>query len=61
MYETKKDKYETCPVCGKIFYIGMMTEWIYKKYDKNAKSYERRKLFCGWNCMRKWEKANEGR
>lgn len=43
-----------CYLCGKEFlYTGC--EYIYRRQNKG-----KRLLFCGWNCMRKWEKENEG-
>ena len=43
-----------CPVCKKEFYV-YSGDWIYKKSHYEKKTT----YFCGWNCMREWEKKNE--
>lgn len=58
---TQKDKYnpifKTCAVCGKLFILPSQ-EYVYKKY-KGHGTNQRRVFFCGWTCMRQWEKEHE--
>ncbi len=42
----------TCPVCGKKFGSLAFEQWIYK-----IRVVDGTLFFCGWNCMRKYEKA----
>lgn len=50
-----------CAVCGKHVERLYMDEWIYKKFVYGHKKDEWAKTlyFCGWNCMRKYEKEQE--
>lgn len=46
-----------CPVCGREFYAPDSNMWGFYKFVRgNAYENYNRRLFCGWNCVRKWEK-----
>lgn len=47
-----------CAQCGKEFWFDG-DEYIYKKNVKNGKENSKVLNFCGWNCMRKFEKEKE--
>ena len=47
--------YRTCRVCRKRFWVEDVERYIYHKHPWG----ERENWFCGWNCMRKWEKRRE--
>jgi len=49
--------FKKCKVCGKSF-IMPSQEYVYKAYE-GKESDRRRIFFCGWTCMRQWEKAHE--
>jgi len=55
--ESKQDKSVLCQceVCGKNVFVPVIGMWTYKKADHHANGNI--KYFCGWNCMRKYEKA----
>ena len=46
-----------CAVCGKEVFIPVVGYWVYKKMD--YMDDKEMKYFCGWNCMRKYEKEYE--
>lgn len=50
-----KECYYTCAECGETIYIPMISYYIYKRQLNNKK----RLIFCGWNCMRAYEKRIE--
>lgn len=39
-----------CPVCGKVFWVGSIEDWVYKV---------NRRVICSWGCLRKAEKAGK--
>lgn len=45
----------TCDICGKEFYFNGET-YLYKKVTGEGKKTKTH-YFCGWNCMRKYEKS----
>lgn len=45
-----------CPICGKEFYTGQYIDYVYKRTIDGKILY-----FCGWNCMRKSDKEQEGK
>lgn len=52
-----------CPVCGKLFFVGNRSEYVYKhviySYNKGKFSgYHGTAFFCSWHCFRKMEKQN---
>lgn len=46
-----------CVICGKEFVFDG-EEYTYKKYMIKAGKHKTL-YFCGWNCMRKYEKESE--
>ena len=50
--------YETCGSCGKKFYIPNKDAWVYHRYAYRKSRENGHIWFCGWNCMRAWEKKN---
>ena len=46
-----------CGVCGKDFFIPVVGYWVYKRENHLKDGNEI--YFCGWNCMRKFEKEYE--
>lgn len=48
--DVNKSDLKKCPICGKEF-IMYDPNWIYR-FVYNGKTH----TFCGWNCMRKFEK-----
>ena len=46
-----------CYVCGKDIDLTIYNDYIYKKEHPDSKS--RTIYFCGWNCMRTYEKKEE--
>ena len=48
------DELYVCRVCGRNFYTINPTQWTYRKLDK----YGHAVWFCGWNCLRTYEKAH---
>ena len=46
---------KTCAICKKEIFIGNVESWTYKKdcYGVNTRG---KIYFCGWNCMREYEK-----
>ena len=47
-----EENFWECAECGKKFYNTAIEQYIYKKY-KPGRGIA---YFCGWNCMRKYEK-----
>lgn len=47
-----------CAECGKEFFIPCVSYWTYRKPAWRA-THEKTVYFCGWNCMRKWEREQE--
>lgn len=43
-----------CRVCGKKFFTSNPAVWTYRRQDKNNHVV----WFCGWNCMRTYEKTH---
>lgn len=49
-----------CEECGKQCERSYMDEYIYKKPIWDSKGHYKQTIyFCGWNCMRKWERKKE--
>lgn len=48
-----------CEECGREVYIPVVGMWVYKKRDHLDEKKGATKYFCGWNCMRKYEKRYE--
>ena len=49
-----------CAKCGKVFYWTNIESYIYKKSTTRLTSNKPKTIyFCGWNCMRKYEKERE--
>ena len=46
-----------CDVCGREIFIPVVRYWAYKRSDHHHNGDS--KYFCGWNCMRKYEKEYE--
>lgn len=46
----------TCPSCKKQFGSLAFETWIYKINEPRQTLY-----FCGWNCMRAYEKARDAK
>ncbi|MBR3008367.1 MAG: hypothetical protein IKI35_05660 [Stomatobaculum sp.] len=44
---------KSCSVCGKKIIVGDLERYVYQREQKTGKLW-----FCGWTCLRKWEKAN---
>ena len=46
-----------CKVCGKDIFIGNLEEYVFKRksWAVNTRGMI---YFCGWNCMRVWEKEH---
>lgn len=60
MYENSEhaySQYTQCHTCGKNIYIPVVAMWTYKAH--NYKGQHDRVYFCGWNCMRKFEKDRD--
>ena len=52
-----------CPVCGKLFFVGDRSGYVYKHVMYSYKSgkysgYNSTAYFCSWTCFRKMEKQN---
>ena len=47
-----------CNICGKFIDRLFWDEYVYKKEISTGYS-NKTVYFCGWNCMRKWEKEQE--
>ena len=44
----------TCPVCGKIFVVHYVDDWVYKRQFFNDKF-----ILCSWKCFRIKEQEME--
>lgn len=47
-----------CPICGKLFYPRIPSEWGYKVYVRRSKKSKNdrgtnKKLICSWTCYKK--------
>ena len=51
-----QSKVDVCPVCGKEFFIPVMGMWVYRRWDNRKEHWC---FFCGWNCMRTFERRYE--
>lgn len=53
--------YNTCPICGRQFYVTS-ADWVYKIkwYDKKS-NYERIDYYCRYSCWRAAEKQDISR
>lgn len=56
MYIPKPTPEHTCPVCGKLFQVPNVDDWVYRK-----NRYNERYILCSWTCYRVVEKEMEGR
>ena len=45
-----------CHVCGKDIDLSLYGDYVYKKIKYKGQNYL---YFCGWNCMRTYEKKEE--
>lgn len=48
-----------CATCGKKFYRDDITHYAYRRTVPNGKSTPSTYTFCGWNCMRAWDRKQE--
>ena len=48
-----------CETCGREVFVPVVGIWAYKKRDHLEEKRGVVKYFCGWNCMRKYEKQYE--
>lgn len=46
---------ETCPVCGKLFFVGDRCGYVYKR-DLHYMDGGKRVFYCSWTCYRSFEK-----
>lgn len=46
-----------CGECGKQIFIPVIGYWVYKRTDRSEDGGMR--YFCGWNCMRKYDRELE--
>ena len=46
--------WNTCPVCGKLFYVPT-SEWVYRHTITKADGYYEVKYFHTWSCFKKFE------
>lgn len=56
------DRIYYCHTCGKKMFRSYWDEYVYKKeLTENKKRQKKHKTiyFCGWNCMRQYEKESE--
>ena len=53
----ERDPLYCCEWCGKNFYTLNPTAWTYRKKTPASRIL----YFCGWNCMRAWEKDRDAR
>ena len=50
----------TCYECGKVFERDYLDEYVYKKAQYDLGGHNKKTLyFCGWNCMRNFERKRE--
>lgn len=52
-----------CPICGKLFFVGDRTGYVYKHKiysykNKKFTGYQGTAFFCSWHCFRYAEKQN---
>lgn len=47
-----------CAACGKDFYVFNLEDYIYRR-KLGRKEQGGTVYFCGWNCMRAWEKTHK--
>ena len=50
----ENDAMYVCRVCGRKFYTINPSSWTYRKQDNRNHVI----WFCGWNCMRAYEKTH---
>ena len=50
-FYNSEDRCLKCPICGKVFFVRLIDNYIYKL--NNIKG--NRRVLCGWNCYRKAE------
>lgn len=48
---------QTCPECGKTFFVALPKEYVYKRGYVNGERVN--KYYCSWSCYRKHELRKE--
>ena len=48
-----------CTTCGKHFYRDSMEDYVYRRQKAVARKAPQLFYFCGWNCMRAWDREQE--
>lgn len=50
---------ETCPVCGKLFYMEHPDFWVYREFADEDNATRRGAYLCSYGCMRKVQTARD--